>query len=75
MARPPSYAGGMSRPAAPRESLATRVVVGIVILVVVWIAVRVVLGFVYSIVRSLVFIALFAVVAWVVLVGPPGRRE
>lgn len=65
----------MSRPAAPRESLATRVIVGLVILVVAWIVVRILLGFVYSIIRALLFIALFALVAWVVLVGPPGRRD
>ena len=65
----------MSRPAEPRDSLATRVVVGLVLLVLAWIVLRLVLGFVYSLIRSALFIALFAVVAWVVLVGPPGRRE
>ena len=65
----------MSRPAAPRDSLATRVVVGLVLLVVAWLVLRVVLGFVYSIIRSLLFVALFAVVAWIVLVGPPGRHD
>jgi hypothetical protein len=43
--------------------------------VVAWLVVRLLLGFVYSIVRSALFIALFLVVAWIVLVGPPGRRE
>jgi hypothetical protein len=66
----------MSRlPAPPRSSLGTRVVVGIVALVVLWIVVRVVLGMVYSLIRAALFIALFAIVAWVVLVGPPGRRD
>jgi hypothetical protein len=65
----------MSRPAAPREGIATRVIVSLVVLVIAWIVVRILLGFVYSIVRSLLFIALFAVVAWIVLVGPPGRRD
>jgi hypothetical protein len=51
------------------------VVVGLVVLFVAWIVVRMMLGFVYSIVRSLLFVALFLVVAWIVLVGPPGRRE
>jgi hypothetical protein len=74
-ASPATYAGVMARPAPPRESLTTRVVVGIVVLVVVWLVVRLMLGFVYSIVRSALFIALFLVVAWIVLVGPPGRRE
>jgi hypothetical protein len=65
----------MSRPVAPRERLATRVIVGGILLLLAWIVIRMALGFVYSIVRSLVFLALFAVVAWIVLVGPPGRRE
>lgn len=65
----------MSRPASPRESLATRVIVGGILLLLAWIAIRMALGFVYSIVRALVFVALFAVVVWIVLVGPPGRRE
>lgn len=65
----------MSRPAAPRDSITTRVVVGIVLMLVAWIVIRWALGFVYSIIRSVLFIALFAVVAWVVLVGPPGRRD
>jgi hypothetical protein len=62
-------------PAPPRQSIGTRVVVGLVVLFVAWIVVRMMLGFVYSIVRSLLFVALFLVVAWIVLVGPPGRRE
>lgn len=65
----------MSRPAAPRDSFATRVVVGLVLLVLAWIVLRMVLGFVYSLIRAALFIALFGVVAWVVLVGPPGRRD
>lgn len=65
----------MARPAPPRESLTTRIVIGLVLLVVAWIVVRMLLGFVYSIVRSALFIGLFLVVAWIVLVGPPGRRE
>ncbi|HEX6570118.1 MAG TPA: hypothetical protein VF015_13160 [Acidimicrobiales bacterium] len=65
----------MPPPAPPRESLTTRVLVGIVLLVVAWFVIRVMLGMVYSIVRSLLFIALFAVVAWIVLVGPPGRHD
>ena len=65
----------MSRPAPPRDRFATRVVVGLVLLVVAWLVLRVVLGFVYSIIRSLLFVALFAVVAWIVLVGPPGRHD
>ncbi len=66
----------MSRqPAAPRGSLSTRLLVGLVLLIVAWIVIRIALGMVYSIIRSVLFIALFAVVAWIVLVGPPGRRD
>lgn len=63
----------MSEPARPRESFATRLVVGVVLLVGAWLVLRLVLGMVYSIIRAALFIALFLVVAWVVLVGPPGR--
>lgn len=65
----------MSRPAPPGESFTTRLVIGIVLLVVAWIVIRVVLGTIYSIIRALLFIALFGVVAWIVLVGPPGRHD
>lgn len=65
----------MSGPAAPRESFATRVVVGLVILVIVWIVLRSLLGFVYALIRAALFVGLFVVVAWIVLVGPPSRRE
>jgi hypothetical protein len=65
----------MSRPAPPRSSLSTRVVVGIVAVVAIWIVIRVVLGMVYSLIRAALFVTLFAIVAWVVLVGPPGRRD
>ncbi|HEX6418745.1 MAG TPA: hypothetical protein VFZ77_09615 [Acidimicrobiales bacterium] len=65
----------MSRPAPPGESVAVRLVVGIVLLLAAWIVIRLVLGTLYAIIRSVLFIALFAVVAWIVLVGPPGRRD
>jgi hypothetical protein len=69
------YAVAMDRPAPPSPGLGTRVVVGIVALVVIWIVVRLVLGTVFAVIRSAVFVVLFAIVAWVVLVGPPGRRD
>jgi uncharacterized membrane protein len=51
--------------------------VGLVLLavLVVWILVSAVLGFVFSLIRTLLFIALFAIVAWFVLIGPPDRHE
>jgi hypothetical protein len=65
----------MSGPAAPPKSFATRVVVGLVILVIVWIVLGQLLGFVYALIRAALFVGLFAVVAWIVLVGPPSRPE
>jgi uncharacterized membrane protein len=62
-------------PAPPRESITTRVLVGLVLLVVAWFVIRVVLGTVFALIRAALFVALFAVIAWVVLVGPPGRDE
>jgi hypothetical protein len=62
-------------PAPTRQSLPTRLVVGLVLLVVAWLVIRALLGMVYSIIRSALFIGLFLVVAWIVLVGPPGRRD
>ncbi len=45
------------------------------LLVVAWIVIRALLGMVYSIIRAALFVGLFLVVAWIVLVGPPGRRD
>ena len=49
----------------------TRVVVGIVALVVLWLVLRLVLGAVFAFIRMGLFIVLFGIVAWVVLIGPP----
>jgi hypothetical protein len=46
-----------------------RVAVIAVILFVAWLVVQVLLGWVFAFVRTLLFVALFAVIAWVVLVG------
>lgn len=62
-------------PAPPTQSLTARVAVGLVLLLVAWVVIRALLGMVYSIIRSALFVALFLVVAWIVLVGPPGRRD
>lgn len=56
----------------PRSrGVGTRIVVGIVALIAVWLVLRLVLGAVFAIIRTAVFVVLFAIVAWVVLVGPP----
>jgi hypothetical protein len=51
--------------------------IGLVLLgvLIVWFVVSSVLGFVFSLIRMLLFVALFAVVAWFVLIGPPDRRD
>jgi hypothetical protein len=61
----------------PSSGLATRVVVGAVALFVLWIVLRMLLGTVFALIRTALFVGLFAVVAWVVLVGPPdmGRKR
>lgn len=61
--------------ARPRESLLGRFVVGLAILFLAWLLLQIVVGWVFSIVRALVILALFAVVAWVVLIGRPDRRD
>jgi hypothetical protein len=66
----------MAPPSArPRESLLGRFVVGLAILFLAWLLLQIVVGWVFSIVRALVILALFAVVAWVVLIGRPDRRD
>jgi uncharacterized membrane protein len=51
--------------------------VGLVLLAVliVWFLVSSVLGFVFSLIRMLLFVALFAIVAWFVLIGPPDSND
>lgn len=60
----------MSDPAPPRLPFVTRLLIGFVVLVVLWVVAGALLGFVFSLIRALLFLALFAIVAWVVLVGP-----
>ena len=49
---------------------------GIVALVVLlWFVLQLVLGTVFAVVARSLLVALFGVVAWVVLVGPPGGRD
>jgi hypothetical protein len=51
--------------------------VGLVLLgvLIVWLIVSAVLGFVFSLIRMLLFVALFGIVAWFVLIGPPDRHD
>jgi uncharacterized membrane protein len=50
---------------------------GLVLLgvLIVWLILSAVLGFVFSLIRMLLFVALFAIVAWFVLIGPPDRHD
>ena len=67
---------GMAQPVGPRgSSFLTRLAVGVLVLVALWLVVGVVVGFVFSLLRSLLFVGLIAVVAWIVLIGPPGGRH
>jgi hypothetical protein len=52
-----------------------RVLVVLAVVVLLWFVVNAVLGTVFAVVRGLLLLALFGVVAWVVLVGPPGGRD
>jgi hypothetical protein len=52
-----------------------RIAIVALAVLVVWFLVSAVLGLVFSLIRTLVFIALFAIVAWFVLIGPPDRHE
>jgi hypothetical protein len=66
----------MAQPVGPRgSSFLTRLAVGVLVLVALWLVVGVVVGFVFSLLRSLLFVGLIAVVAWIVLIGPPGGRH
>ena len=52
-----------------------RIAFGIVVLAVVWIVLQFVLGMVFAVIRAALLVVLFGIVAWVVLVGPPGGRD
>jgi hypothetical protein len=62
--------------AKPREGfsdqLVSKLVVGLVVVVIGWFVLKVVLGWIYSLVTAAVMIALLGVVLWFVLIGPPG---
>jgi hypothetical protein len=59
----------MAQPAPPRPSILSRLAVAALVLFVVWLLLGVVLGVVFAFVRTILFVGLFAVIAWVVLVG------
>jgi uncharacterized membrane protein len=65
----------MARQVRRSEGWLGRVALVLLAVLVVWFLVSAVLGFVFSLIRTLLFIALFAIVAWFVLIGPPDRHE
>ena len=65
----------MARQVRRSEGWMGRVAVVVLAVLVVWFLVSAVMGFVFSLIRTLLFIALFAIVAWFVLIGPPDRHE
>jgi hypothetical protein len=65
----------MARPVRRSEGLLSRGAIVLLAVLVVWFLVSAVLGFVFSLIRTLLFIALFAIVAWFVLIGPPDRHD
>ncbi|MGH9111382.1 MAG: hypothetical protein ACRDZN_03645 [Acidimicrobiales bacterium] len=65
----------MVRPAERGQGFLGKIGIALLVVLVAWLAVQLFLGFVFSLIRMALFVALFAVVAWFVLVGPPDRRE
>jgi hypothetical protein len=65
----------VARPVRRSEGWLGRVGLVLLGVLIVWFVVSSLLGFVFSLIRMLMFVALFAIVAWFVLIGPPDRRE
>jgi hypothetical protein len=66
----------MAHPVRPSGSgIITRLAVGVLVVLALWLVVGAVVGFVFTIVRTLLFLGLIALVAWIVLIGPPGGRH
>jgi hypothetical protein len=65
----------VARPVRRSEGWLGRVGLVLLGVLIVWFVASSLLGFVFSLIRMLMFVALFAIVAWFVLIGPPDRRE
>lgn len=63
----------MARP-AESSGWTTRLLLGVVLVIVAWWVLTALVGFVFSLIRMLLFLALFAVIAWVVLIGGRDRN-
>jgi hypothetical protein len=55
--------------------MATRIGLAVLAALIVWLIVTSIVGFVFSLIRMLLFVGLFAIVAWFVLAGPLDRRD
>lgn len=63
------------QPTSRSNETLTRVAVGLLVLVVGVLVFQVVLGWIFSLVRVALMLVLLGLVAWLVLVGPPGMDE
>lgn len=57
------------------ESLLTRVLLGLVVLLLAWFVFQLVLGWLFALLRIALLLGLLGIVAWFVLVGPPGSDD
>jgi hypothetical protein len=63
----------MPRPASrSSESLLTRVLLGLVVLLVAWFVLQLVVGWLFTLLRVALLLGLLGIVGWFVLIGPPG---
>jgi hypothetical protein len=65
----------MAQPRSGASELLTRVVIGIIVLAAGLIVFEFLLGWIFSLIRVALLLGLLALVAWLVLVGPPGMDE
>jgi hypothetical protein len=65
----------MARQARRSEGWLIRIGFVLLGVLIVWLVISSIVGFVFSLIRMLLFLGLFAIVAWFVLIGPPDRRD
>jgi hypothetical protein len=65
----------MAQPRSGASELLTRVAIGIIVLAAGLIVFQFLLGWIFSLIRVALLLGLLALVAWLVLVGPPGMDE
>lgn len=65
----------MARPVERSSGWTTRLLLGVLLVIVAWWVLTSLVGLVFSLIRMLLFLALFAVIAWVVLVGGRDRNS